>query len=256
MIDSTAIIASGAEIDADVSIGPYCVVGDEVKIGKGTVIESHTVIQGSTVIGCDNRISPFASIGQDPQDKKYRGGDTRLVIGDGNIIREFVTLNRGTEDGGMETAIGDHNLLMAYVHIAHDCTIGSHTIFANAASLAGHVTVEDHVTLGGFTLVHQHCRVGQYAFTGMRANFQKDILPYMISADEPVKTFGPNATGLQRAGFSKETIDALRQAWKDLVRTPMGHKQHRQKYIDLGKQYPEVAYLVEFIDSSTRGVTT
>ncbi len=255
MIDPTAIIDPNAEIDDGASIGAYCVIGAKVKIGKGTVVQSHTVIQGPAVIGCDNNILPYASVGQPPQDKKYRGGETRLIIGNNNTIREFVTLNRGTEDGCMETVIGDHNLLMAYVHIAHDCIVGNHTIFANAASLAGHVTVEDHVTLGGFTLVHQRCRVGRHAFTGMRSNFQRDIPPYMISAGEPVKTYGPNTIGLERAGFSAETIKALRQAWKDLIRAPMGHKEHRQKYLDLGRKHPEVAYLLQFIEDSERGVT-
>ena len=172
------------------------------------------------------------------------------------MIREFVTLNRGTEDGGGKTIIGDHNLIMAYVHIAHDCKVGDHNIFANTTGLAGHVTVEDHTTLGGFTLIHQFCRVGSYAFTGFRSSFRKDVVPYMLSAGgEHTKTYGPNAIGLERKGFSTETIHALKQAWRDLIRNPGQYKQKKSEYQSISEQYPEVKYLIDFIESSQRGIT-
>ena len=254
-IDPTAIVDSGAEIEAGVTLGPYCVIGAKVKIGGGTVVGAHAVIQGPTTIGRHNRIAPHAAIGLPPQDLKYRGEETELIIGDHNDIREFVTFSRGTEDGGMKTVIGNRNLIMAYVHIAHDCIVGNHTIFANAASLAGHVTVEDHANLGGFSLVHQFCRVGRYAFSGMRSNFQKDLPPYMFAAGEPVRTYGPNKIGLERAGFPPEKIEILRQAWRDLVRPPTGYRENREKYAELAKEHVEIAHLLEFIGNSSRGIT-
>lgn len=256
MIHPTAVIDPKAQIADDVSVGPYSVIAADVKIGKGTRIESHVVIGGPTHIGCDNHIYPYSSIGQAPQDKKYRGEQSKLIIGDSNIIREFTTLHRGTEADNMQTLIGDHNLLMAYAHVAHDCIVGSHTVLANNASLAGHAIVEDYATLGGFSGVHQFCRVGRHAFTGAyTAVIRKDLAPYMLYAGNPIKSYGPNSTGLERAGFSTDTIAALKQAWKDLMRDTGKYKENKEKYAEIAKQHPEIAYLIQFIDNSERGVS-
>lgn len=258
MIHSTALIDDRAQIDEDVSIEAYTLIGADVRIGKGTRIGPHVVIQGQTQIGRDNEIFQFCSIGELPQDKKYRNrayqdADSKLVIGNSNTIREYCTINRGTGAGGGQTVVGDDNFFMAYVHIAHDCIVGSHNIFANASSLAGHVTIEDHVILSGFVLVHQFCRIGCHAYSGMGSGLARDLPPYLLAAGNPAQTHGLNKIGLRRSGFSTETIDALHRAYMDLVRTPTGFKEHAEKYRALGAEYPEIKHLIEFIESSQRG---
>ena len=202
MIHETAIIHPGANIQKDVSIGPYSVIGQDVSIESGTVIGSHVVIKGPTSIGPNNKIFHFSSIGEEPQDKKFnQDSNSSLVIGSGNTIREYVSINRGTDAGGGKTVIGNENWIMAYVHIAHDCIIGNNSIFANNATLAGHVIIENFVTLGGFTGVHQFCRVGSYSFSAISSVIVKDVLPYILVSGNTAKPSGLNREGLKRNGF-------------------------------------------------------
>lgn len=255
-IHPTAVVDAGAELAADVVVGAYSVIGADVTVGAGTRIDSHVVIKGPTTLGRDNRVFQFCSLGEQPQDRKYRGEPTQLVIGDRNVIREFCTLNRGTAAALGKTVVGDDNLLMAYVHIAHDCVVGDHTTFANGASLGGHVEVHDHATLGGFSLVHQFCRVGRHAFSGKASTFTKDLTPYTLASGNPAKTHGLNKVGLRRAGFSEDTIRALHNAYLDLVRTPGGLRNYLEKHRQAANGHPEVQTLIEFIESSVRGVTS
>ena len=203
MIDPTAIIHPESDIAPDVDVGPYTVIGKNVSVDSGTSIGSHVVIKGPTKIGPNNKIYHFCSIGDDPQDKKYHGeGDSILEIGSGNTFREYVSINRGTGEGGGKTIIGNNNWIMAYVHIAHDCIIGSNTIFANNATLAGHVTIDDYVILGGFTGVHQFCRIGGYSFSAISSVIVKDVPPYVLVSGNTAKPSGLNREGLKRHGFS------------------------------------------------------
>ncbi len=253
MIHPTAVIDSGAQVHETCEIGPYAIIGPDVTIGSGTRIGPHTVISGPTVIGEQNRIFQFASIGEDPQDLKYDGEESRLVIGDRNTIREFVTINRGTTGGGGETRLGSDNLLMAYVHVAHDCIIGSHTIFANAASLAGHVTVGDYAILGGFSLVHQFSRVGDHSFSGMGSVINKDIPPFLLVSGHYVEAKGVNKQGLKRRGFSSEAISAIHKTYLKMVKKK-GVKDDSLAEIEaLAKEHESVAQLLEFIRNSERG---
>lgn len=253
MIDPRADIHPSAEIDSSVQIGPFAVIGPNVRIGADTRIGPHVVIQGPTEIGRDNRIYQFSSIGESPQDRSYRGEPTRLVIGDRNVIRESVTLSRGTQKGHGETVIGHDNMLMAYVHIAHDCVIGNHITFANAASLAGHVEIQDHCTLGGFTLVHQFCRVGAYAFTSMGAALNRDLPPYCLASGNYARLIGINKVGLRRNGFSEASIQALHRAFGEVLR---GRSERKPRVASLlaETEVPEVRRLLEFVQSSPRGV--
>ena len=253
-IHSMAVVDSSAELEPGVRIGPYSVIGPDVKIGKGTVIGPHVVIQGPTTIGEDNHIFQFSSIGEVPQDKKYEGEDSELIIGNRNTIREFCTINRGTSLGGGSTRIRDDNWIMAYVHIAHDCIIGSHTIFSNGASVAGHVVVEDYVALGGFTLVHQFCRIGAHSFCGMGSAINKDLPPYVIAAGNLAKLYGLNKEGLRRRDFSEELIQALHKVYKAIIATKGVRDAEREKVLPLVDKYPEVKYLIDFIDNSSRGI--
>jgi len=253
LIHPTAVIDSGAQVHETCEIGPYAIIGPDVTIGSGTRIGPHTVISGPTVIGEQNRIFQFASIGEDPQDLKYDGEESRLVIGDRNTIREFVTINRGTTGGGGETRLGSDNLLMAYVHVAHDCIIGSHTIFANAASLAGHVTVGDYAILGGFSLVHQFSRVGDHSFSGMGSVINKDIPPFLLVSGHYVEAKGVNKQGLKRRGFSSEAISAIHKTYLKMVKKK-GVKDDSLAEIEaLAKEHESVAQLLEFIRNSERG---
>lgn len=216
MIDSRAAIDPQAEIDEGVTIGPFSVIGAGVQIAAGTEIGPHVVIRGETRIGRDNKIFQFASVGEDPQDKKYDGETTRLEIGDRNRIREFCTINRGTvQDGGI-TRIGDDNLLMAYTHVAHDCQVGSNTIMANAASLGGHVRLDDWTILGGFSIVHQFCRIGAHSFAAMGSNITKDVPPYVMVGGHPAEPHGVNTEGLKRRGYDAEQITRIKRAYKTL----------------------------------------
>jgi len=221
MIDPRAAIDSKAELDQDVTVGPFSVIGPGVRVAAGTEIGSHVVIRGETSIGRDNRIFQFASVGEDPQDKKYAGEQTRLEIGDRNQIREFTTIHRGTiQDEGL-TRIGSDNLLMAYTHVAHDCRIGNNVIMANAASLGGHVQVGDWAILGGFTIVHQFCRVGAHSFCAMGSAVGKDVPPFVMLGGHPAKPHGLNSEGLKRRGFDAKRLAAIKRAYKSLYHSGM-----------------------------------
>jgi len=239
----------------NVQIGPYSVIGAEVEIGAGTVIGPHVVIKGPTQIGKDNRIFQFSSIGEDPQDLKFHGEQSRLVIGDRNTIRECVTMHRGTEEDSSLTQIGNDNLFMAYVHIAHDCVIGNHIIFANNATLAGHVIVEDYAILGGFTAVHQFTRLGSFCFTGFATALDRDVLPYFTVAGNRAKARGINKEGLVRKGFKTETIRALQDTFKILVKSRGTLKEKLERVSELATTHPEVKQVMDFLANSERGWT-
>ena len=253
-IDSRAVIDPSARLGNNVTVGPFSVIGPNVEIGEGTWIGPHVVINGPTRIGRDNRIFQFASVGEIPQDKKFHGEQSVLEIGDRNTIRENVTINRGTADGGGITKIGNDNWLMAYIHIAHDCIIGDHTIFANAASLAGHVRIDDYAILGGFTLVHQFCTIGIHAFCGMGSAISKDIPPYMMVNGNPAQPHGLNSEGLKRHQFSKETQQALRDAYKIIYRSGHTTQEAIKQLSELARSFPEVANMQRFLENSQRGI--
>ncbi len=254
-IHSTAIVDSSAEVDASVTIGAYSIIGPGVKIGKNTSIGPHVVIGGPTTIGAGNRIFQFSSIGEIPQDKKYHGENSKLIIGDDNTIREYVTINRGTEGDQGYTKIGNRNWIMAYVHIAHDCNVQNDITFANGATLAGHVTVEDFAILGGFTLVHQFCRIGVYSFCAMGTALNRDLPPYLIASGHYASTHGLNKEGLHRHGFSEDCIKALHKAYKLLVRRKLSKSENQAEVKMLADHFPEVKRFIEFINSSKRGIT-
>ncbi len=255
-IDPAARVHPDARIGEGTTIGPFAVIGPRVVIGRGCKVGASAAIDGNTRIGDGSEIYPFASIGLPPQDLKYRGEDTRLTIGARNIFRECVTIHRGTAGGGGETTIGDGNLFMAYAHVAHDCHIGSHTIFGNAATLGGHVTVEDFATISAYSGVHQFCRVGRHAFIGGYSVITKDALPFAKTVGgRPARVFGLNAIGLRRRGFSDETISRLRKAYRYLLQSKLNTTDalaRIESHPDLGGE--EVAYLVQFIRAATRGV--
>ena len=253
MIHPQSIIDPAAKLAEGVSVGPFAVIGADVEIGAGTSIAAHAVIEGPTRIGRDNRIYSFAAVGGDPQDKKYAGEATTLEIGDRNVIREYCTISRGTVQDGGVTRLGDDNWIMAYVHIAHDCQIGSNTIFANSASLAGHVTVEDHVILGGFTLLHQFCKVGAHSFTGMNSVISKDVPPFVMVSGHMARPHGLNSEGLKRRGFSPETLGLLRKAYRLLYRSGLTLEQAIEQIQGLDDG-AEIAQLVGFLRHVTRGI--
>ncbi|MCX7822031.1 MAG: acyl-ACP--UDP-N-acetylglucosamine O-acyltransferase [Syntrophobacterales bacterium] len=255
-IHPTAVVHRGAEIGEGTIIEPYVIIGPEVKIGKGNRIGAHTVIEGRTTIGEGNTIFPFVSIGLPPQDISYRDEPTEVVIGNRNIIREGVTIHRGTIRGTGLTKIGDDNYLMAYSHVAHDCVIGNHVILANCASLAGHVIISDYAVIGGLVGVHQFVRIGKYAFIGGLSGISMDIPPFMIAAGDRAKLYGPNIVGLRRAGFSPETIMSIKRAYKILFRSGLTLQKAINKL--RGEKVPsrEVEELIEFMEApSKRGVT-
>ena len=254
MIDPRAVIDPTARLGAEVEIGPYSVIGAEVEIGDGCRIGPHVVIKGPTRLGRNNTVYQFASLGDDPQDKKYAGEPTRLEIGEGNVIREFCTINRGTVQDRGVTRIGDHNWIMAYVHIAHDCVVGNHTILANNASLAGHVEVGDYAILGGFTLVHQFCRIGAHSFSGMNSVIAKDVLPYLMVAGHMAAARGLNSEGLKRRGFSPQTLRALKQAYRIIFREGNTLEAARQRLAPLAAEHAEVATMLAFLDRVSRGI--
>jgi UDP-N-acetylglucosamine acyltransferase len=254
LIDQRAAIDPGAVLAEDVSVGPYAVIGADVEIGPGTSIGPHTVINGPTRIGRDNSIFQFASIGEAPQDKKYAGEPTRLEIGDRNTIREFVTINRGTiQDEGV-TRLGDDNWIMAYVHVAHDCRIGNHTIFANNASLAGHVRVDDYAILGGFTLVHQFCVIGAHALTAFGSGISKDVPPYVTVGGSPARAHGLNMEGLRRRGFSADSRKVLKAAYKTLYRQNLSLQDAVLQLKQQAAAHGELEILVTFLEQQTRGI--
>jgi UDP-N-acetylglucosamine acyltransferase len=254
MIHPTAIIDPSAEVSDGAKIGPYAVIGPEVSIGRGTDIGPHVVIKGPTRIGEDNKIYQFASIGEDPQDLKYDGERTELIIGDRNRIREYATINRGTEGGGAVTRVGNDNLFMAYIHIAHDCRVGSHTVFANGASLAGHVTVGDYAILAGFACVHQFCEVGEHAFLGLNAVANRDVVPFTLAVGSYAEAKGINKTGLRRRGFDDLTIAALHRAYMTLLRQHGKRDQAIAALETVAKGHKEVRRFIDFIEASERGV--
>ncbi len=247
MIDSRAVVDPSARIAPDVVVGPFSVIGPGVEISAGTWIGPHVVIQGPTRIGRDNRIFQFASLGEMPQDKKYDGEPTSLEIGDRNTIREYCTINRGTfQDAGV-TWLGDDNWIMAYVHIAHDCQVGDRTIFANGASVSGHVKVGNDVVLGGFALVYQHCRLGDHSFLGFACGVNKDVPPFVTVAGYRAEPYGINAEGLRRRSFPNEEIMAIRTAYRMLYRSGMQLEQAIEQIQGLIEQYPRVQVLVDFL---------
>lgn len=255
LIHPTAIIDPSARIGDQVAIGAYSIIGAGVEIGDGCWIGPHVVIQGPTRIGQRNRFYQFGSIGADPQDKKYHGEQNAVLeIGDDNMFREFVTLNRGTDDGGGITRIGNGNWLMAYVHVAHDCIIGNNTIFANAASLAGHVRVDDYAILGGFTLIHQFCQVGAHAFTSMGSVINRDVPPYVTVAGNFAEPKGINSEGLKRRGFAPDTIMSIRRAYKTLYLAGLPLAEARNQIDQAAGSEQELRMLVEFIDRSERSL--
>jgi UDP-N-acetylglucosamine acyltransferase len=253
VIHTTAIIDPSARIGKNVHIGAYTTIGANVEIGDNTHIGSHVVIQGLTQIGQDNQIFQFSSLGADPQDKKYRGEPTWLRIGDRNVIREFCTFNRGTVQANT-TTIGNDNLFMAYVHIAHDCFVGNHTIFANNASLAGHVIVEDFVIMSAFSGVFQFCRVGSHGFAAMGSMVEKDVPPFVKVAGYCAKPFGLNTVGMKRRGFSTETMLNLRRAYKIIYRKGLTVKDALEQLTLMLVDCPEIQLLIDFIQGSNRGI--
>lgn len=255
MIHPTAIVHPGARIGDNVGIGPYTIIGSDVEIGDGCRIGSHVVISGPSRIGTNNRIYHHCSIGEDPQDKKYHGeANSALIIGNDNTIREFCTINRGTAGGGGVTRMGDHNWIMAYVHIAHDCTIGNANTFANNTTLAGHVLIEDHVILGGFTGIHQFCRIGRHSFSAIAAVITRDVPPYVLVAGNTAVPTGMNREGLKRLGMEPARIDVLRRAYKILYREGLLLKDALARLDTLATDFPEVAAFVSFIRGSERGI--
>jgi UDP-N-acetylglucosamine acyltransferase len=253
LVDPSAVVHPGARIGAGTRIGAHVVIGEHVTIGRNCRVGASTVIDGFTTIGDDNEIFPMASIGLIPQDLKFGGELTRLVIGHRNVIREFVTIHCGTAGGGGITRVGDHNLFMAYTHIAHDCHVGNEIIFANAATLAGHVLVDDFATVGAFSGVHQFCRVGKYAFIGGYSVVTKDALPYAKTVGNRARIYGLNTIGLVRRKFSPDTIDKLRRVYRILMQANTSHAL-AQIESDPAMQCDEVRYVVDFIKSSSRGV--
>jgi len=252
MIHPQALIDPSAKIADNVSIGPFSIVGPNVEIGEATVIGPHVVIAGHTTIGKGNHFYQFSSIGEDPQDKKYNGEDTKLTIGDNNVIREFVTINKGTVQDGGVTTIGNNNLLMAYVHIAHDCHLKNNIILANAASLAGHVEIDDWVILGGFTIVHQFTRIGAHSFASMGSAISKDILPYYMVAGQPAIGRGINAEGLKRRGLSDTEIRSIKNAYKVIHASNNTISDCLEKLVEMDN--PFSIEMQQFIDKRQRSI--
>ncbi|MFQ5949330.1 MAG: acyl-ACP--UDP-N-acetylglucosamine O-acyltransferase [Nitrospiria bacterium] len=253
-VHPSAIVHPKAQLDSTVEVGPFSVIGEHVQVEKGTKIGAHVVIDGWTRIGENCLFFPFSSIGMGPQDLKYKGGETRLRIGRENTIREYVTLNRGTEEGGGETVIGDKNFFMAYVHVAHDCFIGNEVVMANAATLGGHITIGDHAILGGLVGVHQFVKIGSYAIVGGCSAVAQDVPPFVSVAGNRAKLYGLNLVGLKRHGFTKKRIDALKGAYSLLFRSRLtmreAIKQARNKWGDI----PDVEALVSFVENAERGI--
>lgn len=253
-IHPTAVVNSGAELGPGVQIGPYSSIGKHVTIGQDTVIGPHVVIEGHTRIGERNKISPFSSIGAPPQDIGYKGEDTRLIIGNDNVIREYVTINRATTKQEWKTIIGNYNFIMAYAHIAHDCVLSDRVIMSNVATLGGHITIGDHAVLGGLVAVHQFVRIGSHAFLGAKSGIDRDVPPFMITSGPRAKLFGVNRKGLSRMGFSQETIDGLKKAYTIIWRENSKLSEAIEKVKTEVKPSPELEILLEFFNGSKRGI--
>jgi UDP-N-acetylglucosamine acyltransferase len=255
-IDPRSVIASTARIGVGVRIGAYAVVGEDVELGDGCVLDHHAMVQGPAKLGRNNRVYPFAAVGGDPQDITFRGERVWLEAGDNNTFREFCTVNRGTVKGGGVTRLGSHNLIMSYAHIGHDGQIGDHTIFVNNASLAGHVTVEDYAQIGPFCQVHQFCRIGRYSYMGANSIISQDVLPYsIVVAPRATKCYGTNKVGLERNGFSADRIQAIEQAYRFLLRSKLNTSQAVEKMRETLSHSEDVLSLVSFIESAERGLT-
>jgi len=254
VIDARAVVSSEARLAQDVTVGPFTVIGPGVEIGPRTIIGPHAVINGPTVLGADNHVFQFASIGDAPQDKKYRGEPTRLAIGDRNVFREFCTINRGTTHDKGITRIGDDNLFMACAHVAHDCQVGNQTVFANGAVLGGHVEVGDWVILGGLSAVHQFAKVGAHAFLAGGSMVREDVPPYVMVAGDPAKPHAVNAEGLKRRGFSEDQIRAIRDAYRTLYRSDLKLKEALTRLEPIAAQRSEIRSFVDFIHGSTRSI--
>ena len=255
-IHPTAVVSPGAQLAEDVKVEAFSIIGPRVTIGAGSVVGPHAVVDGWTTIGERNQIFPFATIGYPPQDLSYRGEETQLVIGDDNIFRESVTVNRGTQRGGGVTRIGSRNLLMAYAHVAHDCTIGNNVILANATTLGGHVRVDDFAILGGIVAIHQFIRIGTYAFIGGKSGLRMDMPPYMLAFGAPGKLYGPNLVGLRRHGFPRNTIQALKSSYRIMFRSGLTLTEAIDRIRAEVESTPEVDNLIQFMqDRSKRGVT-
>lgn len=254
-VHEQAIIASSAKLGARVRVGAYAVIGEDVELGDGCILHSHAVVQGPAKIGRDNIFHPFCSIGGDPQDFRFQGEKTELVVGDGNIFREYVTISRGTAGGGGKTTIGNGNFFLASAHVGHDCHVGSNTLFVNGATLAGHVTVEDFATIGFQSPVHQFCRVGRYVYIGASTVITQDVPPFSrVVTERETKSYGVNTIGLERKGFSAERLKTLQRAYRLLLRSKMNTSQAvaemRQKFAES----EDVAELIRFIESAERGI--
>ncbi|MGB5082127.1 MAG: acyl-ACP--UDP-N-acetylglucosamine O-acyltransferase [Burkholderiales bacterium] len=254
MIHPTAIVHPGAKLAPGVSVGPYSIIGEHVEIGGGSAVGPHVLIEGRTRIGAQNRIFGFSALGGIPQDKKYGGEATALEIGDRNMIREYCTFNCGTAQDTGTTRIGNDNWIMAYVHIAHDCQVGSHTTFANAATLAGHVKVGDYAVLGGFTGAHQFVSIGAHSITGVATVLLQDLPPYVMAAGNTAKPFGINSEGLKRRGFSAEQIGAIKRGYKTLYRTGLSLEEARERISAEAAKWPELQLFLDFLDHSRRGI--
>ena len=254
MIDPRAVVDSAAKIDSSVYVGAYAIIGADVEIGRGTRIEPHVVVKGPTTIGADNHIFQFASIGDDPQDKKYAGEKTKLVIGDRNTIREYCTLNRGTVQDAGVTTIGSDNWIMAYCHVAHDCIVGDKTIFANNASIAGHVRVGDYAILGGFTAVHQFCRIGAHSLCSMFSYVTKDVPAYVTISGRPAEPRGINAEGLKRRSFTPDQIRNIREAYRVVYRLDLKLDEAVAQLTPLVAEQPEIKPFVDSLRDGSRGL--
>ncbi|MDO5057260.1 MAG: acyl-ACP--UDP-N-acetylglucosamine O-acyltransferase [Lautropia sp.] len=258
LIHPTAVIDPRAELHESVQVGPYAVIGSQVRIGAGSIVGAHAVIEGPCTLGQNNRLHPFCSIGGAPQDKKYAGEQTSLEIGDGNTIREYVTINRGTVQDGGVTRVGNDNWIMAYVHIAHDCQVGNHTIFANTTNLAGHVQIGDWVILGGNSQVHQFCKIGAHAMTGTGSIVLQDIPTYVMASGNPLATHGINAEGLRRRGYGADEIAIIRRAYKVLYRQGLSLAEARSALQEMADadavQARCIAPLLAFLAGVTRGI--
>jgi UDP-N-acetylglucosamine acyltransferase len=254
-IDSRAIVSPSARVGSGVRIGAFAVVGDNVELGEDCVLESHAVVRGPARFGCKNIFDSFCSVGGDPQDLKFSGERTELVVGDENRFREFSTVSRGTTQGGGVTRIGSDNLFMAYSHVAHDCVVGNHTVFANGATLAGHVVVEDYASVGAFSPVHQFCRIGRYAYVGACTVITQDVPPFSrVVTERETHCYGVNTVGLERRGFDRERLETIERAFRLLLRSKLNTSQALEQIRALLNGSPDVRELVEFIESAQRGL--